>query len=525
MKAFLTKDPLFASRFSKVWLWSEWPSRAGRHDTGIDLVAEEADRGLCAIQCKFYGEGQYIAKADIDSFLAASGERYFTSRLIISTTERWSANAEKELANQLVPVERIGIAELETSPFDWSRFDPEHPDQLIRKAPKAVRPHQENAIDDVVSGFESSNRGKLIMACGTGKTFTALKIAEKVTPPGGLVAFCVPSISLLSQSLRAWSTDSTRPIEAIAVCSDAQVTKDSEDAHIYDLALPATTDPARIAEHVSLARKRASSIADPTDKLTRLDNPMVVVFTTYQSLDRVKEAQSTYGLPAFDLLIADEAHRTTGAFESDKSFSGFTLVHDESLLCVSRLYMTATPRIYTEKVRSRAAEAKIEVCSMDDELLYGPEFHYLGFGKSVEQGLLSDYRVIVLMVDEAEANKSAHDVLVDEDLELSLPDAAKLIGCWQGLSKRGSKPDEFSHDPAPMRRVVSFATTIKNSKQIQRALPEVVRSASNNDFEGVDCETRHVDGTMVFAVFQASPRNSIASASRAFTLCFRAVEM
>ena len=241
IKAFLKDDPLFKERFKQVWLWSEWPGRQGEHDSGIDLVAEESDGGVCAIQCKFYGENEYIGRSNIDTFLARSGKEPFTTRLFVSTTEHWSTTAEKVLANQQVPVQKIGIAELANSPFDWSRFDPGHPDQLFKHTPKEIRSHQRKAIDDVKSGFETADRGKLIMACGTGKTFTALRLAEEIVPSGGLVLFCVPSISLLSQSLRAWASDATRPLHAMAVCSDAQVTRDSEDMHIYDLALPATT--------------------------------------------------------------------------------------------------------------------------------------------------------------------------------------------------------------------------------------------------------------------------------------------
>jgi predicted helicase len=431
MKAFLTEDPMFSQRFKRVWLWSEWPDRRGEPDTGIDLVAEEVDGGVCAVQCKFYADRQRIHREDINTFLAASGREPFTSRLFISTTERWSANAEKVLADQHFPVQRIGIAELEASPFDWSRFDPDHPDQLPRRTPKALRPHQVEAVKAVVSGFDSSDRGKLVMACGTGKTLTSLRLAEQLLPAGGRVLFCVPSISLLSQSLRAWTSDATRPMHCVAVCSDSQVTRGEEDIHVYDLALPATTDPKTIARHMALAGGRAS----------RQDNPLIVVFTTYQSLDRVIEAQAI-GAPDFDLLIADEAHRTTGALKEDEGFSGFTAVHDQRRLRAKcRLYMTATPRLYSPRAKEKAASSSVVLCSMDDESLYGPEFHYLGFGKAVDQGLLSDYRVVVLMVDERYANELAHDPLADPDLDLVLQDAARLVGVWRGLSKKGASPE------------------------------------------------------------------------------------
>ena len=200
VKAFLTHDPLFAERFSRVWLWREWPGNRGERDTGIDLVAEERDGGVCAIQCKFYGAGERLGREQLDSFLVASARTPFTSRIFVSTTERWTTNAEKVLADQRVPVQRIGIADFEASPFDWSRFDPDHPDQLPRRGRKELFPHQREAIRDVVAGFEKSDRGKLVMACGTGKTFTALRLAEEIVPPGGVVLYCVPSISLLSQS-------------------------------------------------------------------------------------------------------------------------------------------------------------------------------------------------------------------------------------------------------------------------------------------------------------------------------------
>ena len=263
MKAFLSEDPLFGARFSRVWQWTEWPGRKGEPDTGIDLVAEERDGGVCAVQCKFYSGATTIGREDINTFLAASGRKPFTSRLFISTTERWGKNAEKILPDQQVPVQRIGVAELEDSPFNWSRFDPDHPDQLARHDRKVVRPHQRTAIDDVVAGFQTTDRGRLVMACGTGKTFTALRLAEELVPAGGTVLFCVPSISLLSQSLRAWSADAVRRLHALAVCSDAQVTKDEEDIHVYDLALPATTRPETIADHLVIVHQQAANEENP----------------------------------------------------------------------------------------------------------------------------------------------------------------------------------------------------------------------------------------------------------------------
>ncbi len=488
-KQFLIEDPLFSKRFSKVWLWSEWPGQKRDHDDGIDLVAQESDGGVCAIQCKFYGEDKYIDRKAIDSFLVSSARKPFTSRIFVSTTERWSSSAEKILADQQVPVQRIGIAELEASPFDWLRYDPDHPDQLFRRNKKEIRAHQREAIDDVKAGFKSAGsngRGKLIMACGTGKTFTALCVAEEIVEPSGVVLFCVPSLSLLSQSLRAWSADARRPIYALAVCSDAQSTKSDEDIHIYDLALPATTRPEQIAEHLDCARAEAAN-----EK-----NALIVVFSTYQSLERVAGAQDI-GAPIFDLAIADEAHRTTGAFDAGEGYTGFTLIHDATRLkAKKRLYMTATPRLYTPRAKEKASSTNVVLCSMDDETIYGPEFHRLNFGRAVERDLLSDYRVVVLMVDEAFTNEAAHDVLTDEEGPIKLEDAARLVGCWRGLSKRSVHEEDFAFDPVPMRRAVAFSTRIAYSKRLARALPALVENAREVGIDGVSVGVRHVDGTM-----------------------------
>jgi predicted helicase len=486
MKEFLTSDPLFAKRFTDVWLWSEWPERpSGEVDTGIDLVAKEQNGDYCAIQCKFYDPWMEIKREDINSFLATSDREIFKGRLFISTTDRWSKNAEDVLSYGKVPVQRIGVKELAESPFDWSKCSPESLGKLHRRPRLQLREHQRSAINACIDGFNSSDQGKLIMACGTGKTFTALKLTEEMVPAGGVVCFCVPSISLLAQSLRAWTTEAARPLYAIAVCSDRQAAKD-EDFHIYDLALPATTDPKQIVEHLACSRQRALGE----------ENSLIVVFSTYQSLDQVVAAQELEPW-SFDLVICDEAHRTTGAFSSDESFSGFTVVHDKQRFRAKRrLYMTATPRVYKETTKKKAREQDVVLCSMDDETLYGPEFYRLGFGQAVEKGLLSDYKVIVLMVDEAWVNEAAHESLTDRDLDLKLDDAARLAGIWRGLSKKSEDPEDFSFDSQPMRRAVAFSSSIAYSRKVAAKLSNVVEGLVERGEEGVACQIRHVDGKM-----------------------------
>lgn len=344
---YLVTDPLQQDRFSKVWMWSEWPGRKGRSDNGIDLVAEErATGGLCAIQCKFYGANQKVDKSDLDSFFSLSSKLPFSSRMYVSTSENWTSTAEALLTDQNPPVTRFRVEDLENSAVDWSRFSLTRPDWMRLKTKKMLRPHQQAALHDVMTGLADGDRGKLIMACGTGKTFTALKIAERYSSTAqhnssGSILFLVPSISLLSQSLLEWAAQSETPLHCYAVCSDTAVGKsaDTDDIRLHDLPFPATTDARKLAAQMqSLAGKK----------------PLTVVFSTYQSLATIHDAQAKHGAPAFDLVICDEAHRTTGVTLADGDESHFVKIHDGDYIKASkRLYMTATPRIYMDSVKKQ----------------------------------------------------------------------------------------------------------------------------------------------------------------------------
>jgi predicted helicase len=320
MKAYLRIDPVFADQFSDVWLWNEYPGRDGMPDTGIDLVAQDRNTGhQVAIQCKFFAPTTTVSKPMIDSFLAASGKESFLERIIVSTTEKWNANAEDAIRGQSKPVRRIGLSDLEHSRVDWSQFSIETPDYLPMQGKKTPRPHQRTAIDKVTAGFGEYDRGKLIMACGTGKTFTSLRLAEENVGAGGRVLFLVPSISLLSQTVREWVSEAQLPIRALAVCSDPKATKkaaQTEDISTTDLALPATTNVGTLKDRLTDAAKDAAA--------------MTVVFATYQSIDVV--AQALRGTQPFELIVADEAHRTTGVTLTGQDESTFVKVHDNDYL-------------------------------------------------------------------------------------------------------------------------------------------------------------------------------------------------
>ncbi len=512
---YLRTDPQYAERFSDVWRWMEWPARWAS-DVGIDLVAREAVTGnYWAIQCKFFDDQYAIQKSDIDSFFTASGKTFrtdegtysFVQRLIVSSTDKWSRHAENALADQTIPVIRLGLKDLEESPIDWSRFDVAKVTAPLRPK-KQLRDHQEEAIAAALEGFETSDRGKLIMACGTGKTFTALKLMERMVDRGERVLFLAPSISLVAQTLREWTREADTPFHAFVVCSDTKVGKNEEDIRTHDLAYPATTDAGKLAKAIQQVEA-----ARPDRR--------VVIFCTYQSTSVIEEAHRR-GLGEFDLIICDEAHRTTGLTLKGENPSDFQKVHNNGAIRgKKRLYMTATPRIYGEASKTRANEASAILYSMDDEETYGPEFYRLGFGKAVELDLLSEYKVLIVAVDKDRmarlANAYNEAFQLDEKKAIDIRFATKIIGSWKGLSKQGLKlvdeegiEDAEAEKREPMRRAVAFNRSIKDSKttsEVFARLVELYRQEHGDDEETgstlVSPELKHVDGTMNALVRQA----------------------
>lgn len=480
-EAFFRTDPYWSEQFDMVWSWLDWPGRGNRRDTGIDLVAREAGSGrLVAIQCKFYSPDATLSWAHVATFSGMLSQPEFAEGMIVSTAGAESSNVHSNLERHAKRVLIWRVDDFEDSRVDWDQFRIDAPGRLVLRDPKTLRPHQERAITDIVAGFEAQDRGQLVMACGTGKTFTSLRLSEQMAGPGGRVLFLVPSINLLSQAVLAWANDAVVPLASFAVCSDvkAGVRKDDEDMSVNDLAFPASTDATALVEQV-LARSDT--------------HHMTAVFSTYQSIDVIAQAQ-TNGLGDFDLIICDEAHRTTGAFKETGEQSPFTKVHDEYFVTGGRrLYMTATPRIYGDQSKAKAAKADVIVASMDDESCFGPVFHELPFGEAVAQGLLTDYKVLVLAVNEDEVSAVFQREFADGDGELALDDMARIVGCWHGLSKRGP---QFEGDNVPMRRAVAFSSTIAQSKKFTKLFPEIVNQAleDRSDTNAVMVETDHVDG-------------------------------
>ena len=501
-RQFLLHDARFAHQFKEVYLWGEWPERR-TGDTGIDLIAipNQQDAGPVAIQCKFYAPGHKVSKADIDTFLSASGKEPFARRIVVDTSGTdWGKNAQDAIEGQQIPVSRITLADLRDSDIDWRTYSlgsMQAPKTRERKVP---RDHQVRARSAVMEGFNKHDRGTMVMACGTGKTFTALTIArEFMEKEGGTarILFTVPSLALLKQTLDDWAAEADGAFTAWAVCSDTKVSSaarnDTAADSTVDLPIPATTDAQRLAH--SLCANNATE-------------GLQVVFATYQSIDVIHDAQEIAGdeWRDFDLVICDEAHRTTGATLTGEDESAFTKIHNDEFIRRSKtLYMTATPRIFAENAKNKASEKDAILTSMDDQNTYGPVFFRLGFGQAVKEGLLTDYKVIILTVSEDEVSKH-YQAIAEMGGELNLDTAAKLTGCWNALAKRKhlDSDTDYGDDLSPMRRAVAFCRDIKASKQVAAQFPDLVDGLSNleNDdtTDNLRVECSHVDGTMNAAV-------------------------
>ena len=472
-----------------IWPWRDWPDREqltgldGR-DHGIDLVATQMDGTVIAIQCKCYAAEAIIAKPNIDSFLNESSRPAFGLRWIVSTCA-WNAAAERAIAGRVPRVARI----------DFLDFLDQEIRQFQRPAAqRQPKPLQQQAIDAVYDGLvtQGNDRGKLVMACGTGKTFTALRLSERIVPDEGRILFAAPTIALVSQARREWLTHQTRDMSALVVCSDSTAGGRGERQEIGadDLVCDVVSDPADISR-----------------RLGNRSGGVKAVFCTYHSLRKVCEAQARYGAPGFDLAIADEAHRTTGVIRDDIAGKevDFQAFHDAAQLNAGkRLYMTATQRMYTQssvRATERAAERKgfaYNVVDMSDLDVYGPLLHHVKFSQAVAAGELSDYRVIVLGIRESQLTPGIRAALAGENApkRASDTDLCRLLGTMLALN--GAV--EGGEKPSALPRSIAFASTIQRSKWFRDtingnlALKQRVTRTLAGRGKRADLEARHLDG-------------------------------
>lgn len=493
--AYLKNEPTYKNLYKNVWLLKDVPSEfsISKKDLGVDLVAKQQNGDLVAIQAKF-NKGK-IGKSEINSFVAELGSTYYTRGLIVSTVDEWNSNARATIDKNEKGIEIIGLSDLRNSQINWADFSFERPEQTTVKQPKSLRPYQLDALESAISYFKTKDRGQLIMAPGTGKTFTSLKVAEALSKQSDKqfkVLYLVPSIQLLTQTLRGWNNDTEYTMTSMAVTSDRDASRGddgTEDIKATDIGYPATTSKEQLLKNWNDVQEKESS----TD--------LFVVFSTYQSIEVIGKAQKE-GFPEFDLIISDEAHRTTGAHEMNKDASVFTKVHDnENVKGKLRMYQTATPKIYGDNAKKNAKDKSILLSSMDDESKYGEVIYRMGFGQAVSHGILTDYKVMVLAVDETAIQRDMQRTLADPENGLNIDDVGRIIGIWNGMMRRNGYKNPIKNSPydgAPLERAIAFTRTIEDSKKVSHQFEEVV-----NEYIGADIEEqskklsmRHADGTM-----------------------------
>jgi superfamily II DNA or RNA helicase len=463
-KWFLENDRRYSSLIEKVWLWEDWPDRWGR-DCGIDLIAKGKDGKTWAIQAKCYDPEYHVTKKDVDSFLSESTNDKIDLRLLVTSTDNIGRNAQAVIARQNVnhPVRVVLRQDLVATDLIW----PADVSQLIsgykpEQAKYKPRPHQEEAIQEVASKLD--RRGQLIMASGTGKTLTALWIAEALNADRVLVL--LPSLLLLSKTLQEWVNRAAEPFPFLPVCSDETAAKGADEimSSTSELAFPSTTDPKEIAAFLDQPGKR-------------------IIFSTYQSSPRIAEAFRQLDLSSFDLVIADEAHRCAGKILSEYA----TVLDEASIPSAKRLFMTATPRVYMPHIMKKAADSGVDVASMDDESVFGPVLHRLTFGQAIDRELLTDYQVVIVGVDSPlYLHLVSNRRLVET--ETGIKSDAQTLASQVGLAKSIAKYN--------LRRVITFHSRVNWAKKFANELSEVITWMPDDSRPNGSISCRFVSGKM-----------------------------
>ena len=464
-KHFLETAPEYAHQFEKVWLWDDWPNKWS-HDKGIDLIAKYKGRDTyCAIQSKCYASHNTVPYNEVTNFLADSSRTEIEDRILMMSTNKLNEKTSKEV----ISGQEKQVTILDRDYFEnKAKFDyPSHISELGKakaKPPVTPRKHQITAINDVEKGLQENDRGQLVMACGTGKTFTTLWIKERLK--ANTVLVLLPSLSLLSQTMREWVWGANERFEALAVCSDPTVGKSkNSDEDI------STAEVGRVTWHI-----------DEIRDFLRSPNPKVI-FCTYQSSELIQLAQEGETIPQFDLVVCDEAHRCAG-----KANAGFaTVLHEEKIRAKKRLFTTATPRYYGKSVKTAAEGRGVEIIGMDDEAKFGPVIHKLTFGQAIEMGMLTDYQVVVVGVDEP----MVRDWIAEGEI-VTFGDGnqtdARTVAAKIAVLKAIKDYD--------LNRVISFHTNIKRAKEFASDVFDVAKIIDVDQRPAGNIWSKHVDGTM-----------------------------
>lgn len=429
-----------------AWRWADWPERVRlglpASDDGIDLVAEDADGAPVAVQVKFRSDPtRPITREEAQK--ALSFPQVFSRYLMVSNAWDRTRSATRGLAGEgrLSWALREG---LERSVFDWlaALAGPVAPATRFTS-----RPHQRRAVEDAIAALSEPGRAQVRMACGTGKTLAALWVAEGLGIERGLVL--APTLLLLKQLRAEWLREAAEPFAALAVCSSDDVGEggDAWELDPSDIPGEVTTDPERIAAFLGRRGRR-------------------IVFSTYQSSPRIAEAHADPEVPAFDLAVADEAHKVAGvgSARDGRTSAQRTILDAELIRAERRLFLTATPRVYGHGRRQQLEEDfGVEVASMDDEAVFGRVAHEFGFRAAVDAGILADYRLLVTIADDdAAASAIRQRAFVDvAGRPADADQVATAIAVRRAVEELG------------LRRVISFHSTVQRARTFAGLLPDV----------------------------------------------------
>lgn len=459
VKWFLENDPIWSSKVEKVWFNEE-------QDLGVDLIFLDKDGKKWAVQSKCYSPTTSITKKSIDSFISASPNSKYYGRLLIASTDLIGSNAEIILDENNVV--RYLLNDFQNSSIDFPK-SLEHLSKSKRKDPHTPFPHQKNVIDDVVEGFKYSDRGQVLMACGTGKTLTSLFIKEKLKANDVLVL--VPSLNLLSQTLKEWNNNKTYPFNWICVCSDKSTAKKNLDNDHW------INNPSELGIPVT------SSIEDIQRFLREKESK--VIFSTYQSSFLVSEAQKHLNFHSFDIVFFDEAHRCAGKVSEDFNCA----LNAKKINSKKRLFFTATPKVISNRVKGFANANDIEITSMDDQSMFGNIFHELKFSDAIKNKppLLTDYQVLIIGVD----NKMIHEKIKDRDLletrNGELIDS-ETIALQIALAKAIKNYN--------LKRIINFHSRIEGAKIFADTFEKIIYEMSPLDRPSGEISCDYVEGKM-----------------------------
>jgi len=509
---------------SEIWMEKDIPAEIRKElklektDYGVDGVFLRKDGKYVAYQAKFRSGRVAPTAHELATFWAES--EYADFRLIISNSYSLPKVASKKKNQLSILIDAFMELDIEFFNNMYEFFN----NNLVKVKEKYTpRDYQKKMICDIIKGFESADRGKVIAACGVGKTLTALWLQEYMKT--NTVLYIVPSLALIKQTLESWTEHCNESFDYLCVCSDNTVidyTEDEIQLNTSDVDFPVTTEPSIIKRF-----------------LLESNSIKKVVFSTYHSLDAIVNALQDNNTFQFDLGIFDESHRTAGTKDSQMFVYG---LKDEFIPIKKRLFMTATERIVSPRIKASAENFGQVIFSMDDVNLYGETLSKLNFGEAIKLGIISDYKIVLCTINEEDLeelysnNKIVSTEIGEQSITTNIDTLlkqmlvvkamkelnVKKVITYHSLVKNASTFAYGSNSVLPLAKIIDNSiktsdNTIPFVSHINGTMSAGTRKQILRDFENSDigvitnakCLTEGVDVPVIDAVYFVDPKNSI----------------